>query len=491
MNEFLTKAVTSTDTSMLTAQASSDAQEASHTIEIGQLASNDVHITASGASSLTSSITTSDTFFTYSYGGTSYTLSNISAGTTLQGFVILINNHADSRDNIRASTIFDGSVYHLQITGREQGSDNQVVISNAGDIIFRGSDFNETQNADNSQIKVNGFPSSGGGWIERSSNTIDDIIEGITLNLNNAEQGTEIKLNIITDTSAVMANVASFVEAVNIVRAQIQAITSVDEDGKGSILTGNYAVDIIAQKLKFITADIGLGFNYFNQDDQTGDRYSALSQLGIMTDAEEGSASYGLLKVDFEILEKALKDDPNGVAELFSAKYLGKSQSSDFTYTSLVEKTTKPGLYDIQIVSDGTTITSATINGEPAKISGWDITGMSGDALGLGIRLDNTAAGTYSGQISIKMGKAGEMANTLTELTKPYNEYTYEGGPLAVLQDNYRDIMDGIDDKISFEKIRIEKMETTLRLKFARLDALLGQYELKQGQLTATLGQLE
>ena len=491
MNEFLTKAVTSTDTSKLTAKASSDAQEASHTIEIGQLASNDVHITASGASSLTSSITTTDTFFTYSYGDTSYTLSNISAGTTLQGFVNLINNHADSRDNIRASTIFDGSVYHLQITGREQGSDNQVVISNAGDIIFRGSNFNETQNADNSQIKVNGFPSSGGGWIERSSNTIDDVIEGITLNLNNAEQGTEIQLNIITDTSAVMANVASFVEAVNIVRAQIQAITSVDEDGKGSILTGNYAVDIIAQKLKFITADIGLGFNYFNQDDQTGDRYSALSQLGIMTDAEEGSASYGLLKVDFEILEKALKDDPNGVAELFSAKYLGESQSPDFTYTSLVEKTTKPGLYDIQIVSDGTTITSATINGEPAKISGWDITGMSGDALGLGIRLDNTAAGTYSGQISIKMGKAGEMASTLTELTKPYNEYTYEGGPLAVLQDNYRDIMDGIDDKISFEKTRIEKMETTLRLKFARLDALLGQYELKQGQLSATLAQLE
>lgn len=491
MNEFLSKAVTSTDTSMLTAKANSDAQEASHTIEIGQLASNDVHITASGASSLTSSITTTDTFFTYSYGDTSYTLSNISAGTTLQGFVNLINNHADSRNNIRASTIFDGSIYHLQITGREQGSDNQVVISNAGDIIFRGSNFNETQNADNSQIKVNGFPSSGGGWIERSSNTIDDVIEGITLNLNNAEQGTEIKLNIVTDASAVMANVASFVEAVNIVRAQIQAITSVDDDGQGSILTGNYAVDIIAQKLKFITADIGLGFTNFDQDAQTGDRYSALSQLGILTDAEEGSASYGLLKVDFEILEKALKDDPSGVAELFSAKYLGKSQSPDFTYTSLVEKTTKAGVYDIQIVSDGTTITSATINGEPAKVSGWGITGMSGDALGLGIRLDNTAAGTYSGQISIKMGKAGEMAEVLTELTKPYNEYTYEGGPMAVLQDNYRDIMDGIDDKISFEKTRIEKMETTLRLKFARLDALLGQYELKQGQLSATLAQLE
>ena len=490
INEFMTKSVTSTDTTMLTATADSDAQESSHTIEIGQLATNDVHITASGASSLTTSVTDTDTFFTFSYAGTSYTLSNISAGTTLQGFVNIINNHADSRNYIRASTIYDGSVYHLQITGLDQGSDNQVVISGAGDIIFSGSDFNETQDANNSQIRVNGFPSSGGGWIERSTNTINDVIEGITLNLNDAEEGTDIKLNVVTDTSSVKANVASFVEAVNVVRAQIQAITSVDDDGQGSILTGNYGVDIIAQNLKFITADMGLGFTYYDNDTQTGDRYSALSQLGIMTDAEEGSTSYGLLKIDYDVLDAALEDDPTAVAELFSAKYLGESQSTDFTYTSLVEGTTKAGLFDIEIVSDGTEITSATINGEPAKISGWGITGMSGDALGLGIRLDNTAAGSYSGQVSIKMGKTGQMINELTALTKPYNEYTYEGGPLAVLQDNYRDIMEGIDEKISYETTRIEKMETNLRLKFARLDSLLGQYELRQGQLDSSIAQL-
>lgn len=490
INEFMSKSVTSTDTTMLTATASSGAQEGSHTIEIGQLASNDVHITKSGASSLTSSITDTNTFFTYSYGDKTYTLSNISAGTTLQGFVSIINNHADSRDNIRASTIFDGSVYHLQITGRDQGSDNQVVISNAGAIIFKGSDFSETQNAANSQIKVNGFPSSGGGWIERSSNSIDDVIEGITLKLNNSEVGTSIKLNVVNDTDAMLENVTSFVEAVNNVRAQIKAITSVDEEGKGSILTGNYGVDMISQKLKAIIADMGLGFTHFDPDTQTGDRFTAFSQLGIMTDAEEGSTTYGLLKVDFEILDKAISDDPASVAALFSAKDLGKSNSPDFTYTSLIEGTTKPGVYDIQIVSSGSGITSATINGAPAKISGWEVTGMSGDALGLGFRLDNKTAGTYTGEISIKTGKTGEMIEELKALTKPYNEHTYEGGPLAVLQDNYRDIIEGIDEKIAYETTRIEKMENTMRLKFSRLDALLGQYELRQGQLSAATAQL-
>ncbi|MBI9079023.1 MAG: flagellar filament capping protein FliD [Pseudodesulfovibrio sp.] len=490
MNEFMSKAVTSTNTSMLTAVAGSTAQEASHTIEIGQLASNDVHITASGASSLSSSITSSTTSFTYSYGGESFTLSNISAGTTLEGFVNIINNHPDSRNNIRASTIFDGSVYHLQLTGRDLGDNHQLVISNAGDIIFNGSDFNETQNAENSQIKVNGFPSAGGGWIERSSNTIDDVIEGITLNLHDADSGTTINLNIVTDLSKVKSNVQTFVDAINVIRKQIKAITSVDEDGKGSILTGNYGVDIVSQKIRNLTADMGLGFAYYDEDTLTGDKYSSLSQLGIMTDAEEGSISYGLLKIDYEALDKALKDDPMGVAELFAAKNIGESQSSDFTYTSLIEGTTKAGLYDVEIVSDGTSITSATINGEPAKVSGWGITGISGDALGLGIRLDNTSAGTYSGKVSIKTGKAGEMIEELTDLTKPYNKYTYEGGPMAVLRDNYSDIMDSIDKKIEYENTRITKMEKTMRLKFARLDALLGQYQLQQGQLESSIAQL-
>ena len=168
----------------------------------------------------------------------------------------------------------------------------------------------------------------------------------------------------------------------------------------------------------------------------------------------------------------------------------GESESTEFTFQSLIDKTTKPGIYDVEVVSDGTKIISATINGEEASISGWEITGKSGDATGMAIRLDNTGAGTHSGTITVKLGKTGEMINELTELTKPFNEYTYEGGPLAVLQDNYKDIMDNIDDKIAFEQKRIDKLEANLKLKYARLDALLGQYTLQQSQLDAAIVQL-
>ena len=490
LNEFLSKTVNSADSTLLTATADSDAQEATHSIEIGQLATTDTHITASGVSSLSSSITSTDTSFTFSYAGKSYTLENINAGMTLEGFVNLINNHADSRNLIRASTIFDGSVYHLQLNGLDQGADNQLVISSAGDIIFNASDFNQTQEAQNSQIKINGFPSAGGGWIERSSNNISDVIEGVTLNLKDSAPGATVQLTVAADDEGIKDNVVAFINAVNKIRAQIQAITDVDDEGEGSILTGNYGIDMISQNLKNITAEIGQGFINWDPKTATGDKLCALSQIGITTDAEEGSTSYGLLKIDDEAFEAALKADPDAVAKLFSAYYLGESESTDFTFQSLIEKTTKPGIYDINVVSDGTKILSATINGEEASISGWEITAKSGDATGMAIRLDNTGAGTHSGTVTVKLGKTGELINELTELTKPFNEYTYEGGPLAVLQDNYKDIMDNIDDKIAYEKKRIDKMEANLKLKYARLDALLGQYTLQQSQLDSAIVQL-
>ncbi|MBU4192490.1 MAG: flagellar filament capping protein FliD, partial [Proteobacteria bacterium] len=289
--------------------------------------------------------------------------------------------------------------------------------------------------------------------------------------------------------------VKKFVDAVNTVRAQIIKITSVEEDdsGKatGSLLTGNYGVDMIAQKIKNITAEMGLGFTPWDADTMTGDRLSALSQLGIMTDAEQGSPTYGLLKIDEEVFDKAMKEnDPEDIAKLFSAKNFGESQSTDFTFSSLIEGTTKPGAYDVKIVSDGSKIISATINGEEASIDGWEITGKTGDALGMAIRLDNISAGTHNGTVTVKTGKVGEMIDELKQLTKPYNKYTYEGGPLSVLQDNYKDIMESIDDKIAYETTRINKMETNLKLKFSRLDALLGQYELLQGQLESSIAQL-
>lgn len=498
------KTVSSSNTANVTATATSSAQSTSHTIEIGQLATIDKHITTSGVGSLGDPVTLTDTNFTFSYAGTSYTISNIGAGVSVGSFVNIINSHPDSRNRIRASTIYDGSVHHIQISGLDQGGANQLVISNTGSLIFNASDFHETQNAVNSQVKVDGFPSAGGGWIERPTNTLSDVINGVTLNLKSAAPGSQIELTISDDTSTTKENVIKILDAINKVRARVQLLTKIDGkatatmkyDKKnppkeiGSILTGNYGVDMVSQKLKKITADKALGFEYFDPKTGEGDRFSALSQIGILTDADKGSKTYGLLKLDDEEFDKALKENPEAVAALFSADAVGSSNSPDFTLFSQIKNKTKPGKYDVNIVSDGTKIVSATINGVAATVSGWSATVTEGPAVGMVLRLDNTVAGNYSGTVSIKQGKTGEMIDELKELTKPYNKATQTGGPLEILQENYKDIMKSIDEKIAYEKTRISEMERTLKLKFSRLDTLLGQYQLKQGQLASATQKL-
>lgn len=490
LNEFMTKKVESSNTNLLIASANAEALESTHSVVINQLATNDILITSTGTESLKTVIAPTATSFQFSYAGKSITLEDIPAGTTLQGFVDMINNHPDSRGILQATTIYDGSSYHLQLSGKGLGADNQLVISNAGSLMFSASDFTESQNAQNSQIRVDGFPAGNTTWIERGSNSITDIIEGVTLNLKEANPFTAINLTVNTDTEGIVKNIASFVDSVNAIRSRILTLTKVDDEGKGAILTGNYGIDIVSQNLKNITASMGQGFKLRDLKTGEGDMFSSLSQLGILTDAQEGSVTYGLLTIDYDELEKALQADPTAVAELFALEPTGVSRTTDFTFNSMIEGTTMPGEYDIKVVSDGTQIISATINGEEASISGWEITAQSGSAKGMALRLNNTAAGTYSGKVAVKAGKAPEMINELTALTKPYNKFTFEGGPLAVLQNNYKDIMDSIDEKIDWEKTRIEKMERNMRLKYARLDALLGQYQLRQGQLEAALAQL-
>lgn len=488
VNEFLTKAVSSTSESAVTATADSDALVGTHSIVVGQLAQTDILTTSSGVSSLTSSVVTASTNLTFSYAGQSYTLSNIGAGTSLTGLVNTINNSAVCTGKIRATTIYDGSVYHLQIYGMDQGAGNQVVISNTGSLVFGVSSFQNTQEAQSSRIKVDGYPVGAANWISRDSNTVDDVVPGVTLTLKQANSNASIQIGITTDTDSVKANIQTFIDEVNTIRTAIKALTLVSNSSgtaTGSLLTGNYGVQIISSQLKDIIADLGLGFTSYNSTTGDGDYYSALSQLGITTDADESSDTNGLLILDEEALDEALANDPDGVAKLFAADYVGESESQDFSYLGRINGKTQPGTYTVQVVTSAAGISSATINGVAAGVDGWKITGLTGAAAGLVVQLENhTPNSTFTGTVDLKLGKAGEMVESLKRLTSSTD------GPLAILEDNYGDIMTSIDDKIERETQRLAKLKSRLQEQYARLDALLNTLTNTQTQLTSSIASL-
>lgn len=488
VDEFLTKSVTSTSDSSVSATATSEAVTGAHSIIVGQLAQNDILTTASGVSSLTSTVTSANTSLTFSYGGTSYTISDIGAGSTLTSLVNFINANSATKDKVRATTVYDGSSYHLQLYGMDQGAGNQVVISNTGSLVFGAATFQNTQNAQSSLVKVDGFPLGSGNWISRNTNSVEDVIPGVSLTLKQANSNASITIGVTTNTDAIKTNIETFISAVNEVRSALQALTKVSNSSgtaTGSLLTGNYGVQLIGTQLKDVITDMGLGFDVFNSTTGTGDYYSALSQLGISTDADESSSTYGMLVLDEEELDEALANDPDGVAELFAANYDGQSDSADFSYLGRINGKTKAGSYDVNIVTGATGITSATINGVACGIDGWRITALSGDAQGLVIQLDNhTLNSTFSGAVDLKLGKTGELSEKLAELTNDTS------GPLAILEENYGEIMDSIDDKIAREEQRLAKLKSRLKDQYARLDALLNTLTNTQTQLTSAIEQL-
>jgi flagellar hook-associated protein 2 len=485
--EFFIKEATSSDTSVLSATASTEAEEGTHSVEVNQLAQNEIMVSKAGFSSTDAEVSSSGaSTFEYTYGSQTISV-DVPDGTTLDGLINIINTDADN-PGVRAGSIkkSDGD-YRLQLTGLDLGAANTLSV-NAGpdgldsnsDTFVDDSDFSTVQNAQNAQMKLDGFPDDGT-YIERSTNTVSDLINGVTLNLKSI--GTS-QVTVANDDAAIMENVNNFVDEVNTVLSLFKDKMQVDkyntdDNAQAGVLTGNYGAQIARQRIKDILASKGLGF------DRDTDPLTSLGSVGITTVTDRSSPDFGLLQVDQTKLANSLEKHPEEVAQLFSANGVAEAHSSDFKVYSTVQGTTQAGVYDVQYSVDSTgTITSAMIDGREAGIEDNVITANEGPARGLALQVDNLTQGDYSGSVSIKEGKA-------VELKKALHQMTASDGTFNVLEDNYHDIVNNIDKKIEDELRRLDKYERNLRTKFAQVESLLGYYDNMQSMLDSQLKQLD
>ena len=415
-------------------------------------------ITGKSTSDMVSAV---DAAFKFAYAGNLYTveITPTDTWTNLAGKINALG--------VVAATVADvsGNV-ELTLTGG-LGSDKQISIINSpgttvGDL--QPGRFVQMQGATD-------------GYFERSTNSISDIISGVTMNLASIGSTT---ITTSLDAEVVTENVQTFVEAVNSVLQEIKnqtQVTTVGASVSGSLLTGNYGLQMIQQKIKNILAEKGVGFDY------DLDPVVSLGSVGITTDTNQGSPTFGLLVFNPGAFSAALNTDPDAVARLFSADYYPSTkeivngsavESSSFKFDSAIKGVTAAGEYAVSYTVDaGGNITTASINGYPASIDGTKIvaTGDGNAARGLALEVINFTAGTYSGAAQIKAGKTEQLIQEITILT------ARQTGTLEILKDNYQDIMDSIDNKIDYEKRRLERLERTLRLRFANLESILGYYD--------------
>lgn len=320
------------DTSVATVSASAAATPGTYSLQVTQLA-HAQKLVANGTASDTTAIGKGVIKFDFGTitGGTldaatgkysGVTEFKSSGATTKSVTVGGTGSLADIRDAINAAGIGvtaaivnDGSStpYRLTLTGQNTGEASSLKISvdeaDAGNTALStllnhdpsaaGQALTETATAVNAKFTIDGIA------VSKPSNTVDDVITGVTLNLAKENPGSTTTLSVARDTASVSNSVAAFVKAYNDITQTLRDAMAYDPASKkGAILNGEASVRTIQTQIRSVlTAPIS---------GATGS-LTRLSQIGVTVQKD------GLLALDSAKLTTALGTNFDDFAGLFAS----------------------------------------------------------------------------------------------------------------------------------------------------------------------------
>ncbi len=469
----------STAAEVLGVSVTNRAQATRHTIEVIQVASAHKIASDSISGATTDPLNLEGTF---EINGASI---NLAQGDTLLDLRDSINaaNSGDTPTGVTASLISISETEHvLTLTADETGSDHAITLtdSSAPDdevleslgIFDGGAIKNELQSANNAEIQVDGLDQIGGiGVIERSSNTIDDVFEGVTLSLFKAEAGTTVTLDVEPDLNQVKSSIVDLVDAYNELRTYIntQAQTEIeDEDGEISagLLAGTSVLSEIRSKL---SGAVGSAV-------QGGDpTLNSLAEIGITI---QGQAEVGnpllanTLTIDESELDEALLNQSDAVRELFTFDL--SSSSSDVLLVGFNDRTSySEGGYTLNIAYANGEIASANIGGNPdgsddgsVTIDGRRLTVASGGAEGLQLLYsgETSASGI---QLDVSVGIGAQIQAAASQLLDS------ESGTITSQIDTYTGQNERAQTRVERLDERIERQRENLLGRFAAMESAL------------------
>ena len=220
------------------------------------------------------------------------------------------NSLHDVRDAINASglgvqavVVQDGSDYRLLLTSSKTGSAGAMTLTVDGTVDSRLSSaaMTETAAAQDASFSVNGLT------LSSASNTVENVIPGVTLELLGSTGGETATVDVVADTSAVSAKLGALVTAYNALVTNMSALGGVSADGtQAGPLVGD-------STLRALQRHIGGMFGDTIKTDLEGNPFSSLVSIGLHTD-ETGKAS-----LDSAALNAALGENEAGVEALATA----------------------------------------------------------------------------------------------------------------------------------------------------------------------------
>jgi flagellar hook-associated protein 2 len=381
----------SSDSSILTAttQSGTNISALSAQIEVRQLATAQSLVSTTLATAATPvgqgglTLTTAKGTFNITIGANNNNMTGLAAA-------INATNTGATPSGVTASVVTDSSGARLVIKGATGAANSFSLSANGADADLTrfastgtGALMTQAQPAQDAIIRMDGVDST------HSSNAIDDLIPGVTLNLVAARVGTTVNLGLTRPTDAITQAVSDYVSAYNSLKSELSDATAVGSGGTGQgPLYGNAAIRQMQTQLSKVTST---ALSSFPNGPQT------LAEIGVSTGQD------GTLSVDSKKLATALATYPDAVEAMFNPTQ--RSDNPLIKITSALGNA-KPGTYTVTGATQSPL--AAQIGGKPGLPSSTDPNGLvasiTSDAPGLAI---SVLGDVSSATITIDAGISG------------------------------------------------------------------------------------
>ncbi|MHC4692173.1 MAG: flagellar filament capping protein FliD, partial [Planctomycetota bacterium] len=314
------------------------------------------------------------------------------------------------------------------------------------------------------------------GYISRSSNTVDDVISGVTLHLHDTTDAGGEEITLTRDIQSVKTKLNAMVTAYNAVVTYIKERTGYNEEtNTAGVLMGDYVVSTIKSEIRTPVIAPTSGFV------ADIDSFLMPAHIGFELDRN------GALSFNGNVFDEAIAKDYMGVLALIGADKTGSSDSNDIEFYGAQSSYTTAGDYMVKVEYDAAgDIDRAWIKlaseGDSqyrdAIISGNIITGDSTfnengnpiypeNSLQVTAPTTGTPSSTVYATVRVKQGFAGAIEDALDRMLKA------SGGTIRIDQEHAEDVIKSLDEKIEKEEYRLTLREARLVARFARLEQTL------------------
>jgi flagellar hook-associated protein 2 len=321
------QAASSSNSSVVSATASSTATAGSHTITVSSLATTSSYYTNELASN---SSTISSGNFTIQVGSNTPVTVNVnSTNNTLTQLAQSIN---DQNAEVTASVIQDSNGYRLALVSNSSGAPGDITVSGN----TSGLTFTKAVTGANAALTVDGVP------ISSASNTVSNVINGVTLNLGSPSPNTPVTVDVSPDTSQATTAINNFVTAYDTVVNDFNSQFNVASDGSGG---GPLEADNSVRDAQGLL----LGAAAYSISGNNG--IVNLASIGVNLNND------GTLTVDNGALSTALASNFSSVQNLLQNTSTGFSQN----LTNVVSTLNAPNTGILSLDSQGITTTSQSL----------------------------------------------------------------------------------------------------------------------------------